>query len=763
MVSALDSGLEDFLEADDDEELEELPPKPTLLEQITDSFRPQNLLSSLVAGSVSGIIGVTAVIAFASLLFTGELSQYGSAAIGFFLFGSIVIAALTSLLSSIPGVIAGIQDSGVAVLGVIGVALSASLPPEASSQQVFITLVAAVMASTILTGVVFLALGFFKLGNLIRFIPYPVIGGFLSGSGLLLVKGAITIMTDAPLVDSLTQLEMWARWLPGLTFAVVLLVMLRRFNHSLIVPGMLVATISIFFLVLWLTGTSVDAATEQGWLLDSIPQGSLWQPVRFADLALVDWKLIVGEVGSLFSVAVVLVIALLLSASGIELEVQQEMDLNRELIVLGAVNVLSGLGASAPGAHYLGSTVLVHHMNARTRLTGVIQACISAVVLFAGASLLTYFPKIMLGGLVMFFGLSFLIRWVIDARTELPAQDYVVVLLILGVIFVFGFLPGVGLGVVMAVILFVVNYSRINVIKHELSGANHRSTVERPRLYRSLLQRKGHWLYMLKLQGFIFFGTANTLFNQFRARILNPELQKPRYFLLDFHLVTGVDSSAMLSFRKMLQLAEQYNVVLIFTALPDTMEAQLERDPFGSLRGERWVAFDDLDHGMEWYEDRVIEDFGSVGLAVRPPTMTRLLQRLLPDQDTVRKMMSYFEQREVAAETVLLSQGDPPNGIYFIEKGQVRVQLELHEERAIRLRTMSSGTAIGELGTYLQIPATASVIAEKPTELFFLSTESLQDMEENSPEISTAFHRFMALTIAERLASAAETMKVVLD
>ncbi len=761
MADAADPSLDALLAAGDDERPAP-PPEPPLLQQIVDSLRPPNLVASLLAGGVSGLIGVTAVIAFASLLFKDGLAAYAPAGIGFFLFGGAVIAAAASLFSSTPGVIAGIQDSGVAVLGVVAAVVIAALPAGAPSGQMFVTAVALVMAATALTGLIFLTLGLFRLGDLIRFIPYPVIGGFLSGSGLLLVSGAISVMSGADLWPSLITPALWLRWLPGLVFALALLLVLRRWDHFLIVPGMLAGAVALFFAILAAAGTSIADARADGWLLSAIPEGSLWQPVALADLQGADWLLVLRQGGSLLSVAVVMVIALLLGASGIEIEVQREMDLNRELIVLGAANLLAALGASPPGSHYLGSTALVHRMKASTRLVGVVQAGIYLFVLFVGASLLGYFPTVVLGGLILYFGLSFLTRWVIDARRELPAQDYLVVLLILGVIFFLGFLPGVGLGVVLAVILFVVNYSRINVIKHELSGANHQSTVERPDLYRKLLQRKGHWLVVLKLQGFIFFGTANTLFNQFRARVLNPDLQKPRYLLLDFHLVTGVDSSAMLSFRKMLQLAEQYGVMLIFTDLPTSLRAHLERPPFAEQRGTRWVAFPDLDHGMEWYENRVIEDFESVGFGVRPPTMTRQLQKMLPGPAAVETMMGYFEHRDVEAGAVVIRQGDPPGGIYFIEKGQLRVQLELSEKRTIRLRTMSSGTAIGELGTYLNIPATASVLAEKPTELFFLSTQALDEMEKKNPEIASAFHHFMAHTLAERLASAAETMKVVL-
>jgi len=757
-----DPNVDALLADDPDEERVAPPPQPTLREQLLDAFKPNNLTASLIAGCVTGIMAITSAIAFASLIFSGEFAAFAPAGIGFLLFGGIVICIIASLFSSANGVVGGVQDSGVAVLSVIAAAIIAGFPAGTPPATLYLTLIASIIVATMLTGLIFLLLGFLKLGNLIRFIPYPVIGGFLSGSGLLLLKGGITVMSGASLGDSLLQPQLIIHWLPGLAFAVILLLITGRIRHFLVVPTVIVGSAGIFFLILLITGVDVATAARQGWLLSS-PGGNLWQPVSFAEIATADWSFILTQTGALLSVGVVMVISLLLGASSLELQIKQDVDLNRELKVLGVANLLAGLGASPPGGLYLGSSALIREMGAATRLVGIAQSLVLAVILFAGGSLLAYFPKFVLGGLILFFGLGWLIRWVIQARSEIPIAEYVIVLLILGVVFAVGFLPGVGLGIVLAVILFVVNYSRINVIKHELSGANHTSTVERPKLYRDLLHRKGHWLYMLKLQGFIFFGTANTLFHQFRGRIENLDLQKPRYFLLDFHHVTGVDSSAMISFQKMLVLAKQHDIKLIFTSLSDIMKSRLQKEPFAAEQGQQWMMFPDLDRGMEWYEDRIIEDFGSVGFAVKPPTMTRELQRVLPNRDSVQKMMEYFERLELPTDTVLLNQNEPSRGIYFIEEGKVRVELALNDRRTIRLRTMNSGTVIGELGTYLNIPTTARVITEQPTVLFFLSSKALKEMERSNPEISTAFHRFMAHAIAERLVSAAETMKVLLD
>ena len=109
---------------------------------------------------------------------------------------------------------------------------------------VFATVLVAIGMSTLLTGIVFFALGRFRLGSLIRFIPYPVIGGFLAGSGWILSQGSITVMTGLPLtLDNLPALigpDMVVKWLPGLGFACALMVTLRVFQPVLAlarVPG----------------------------------------------------------------------------------------------------------------------------------------------------------------------------------------------------------------------------------------------------------------------------------------------------------------------------------------------------------------------------------------------------------------------------------------------------------------------------------------------------------------------------------------------
>lgn len=251
------------------------------------------------------------------------------------------------------------------------------------------------------------------------------------------------------------------------------------------------------------------------------------------------------------TVLIISAIALLLNASGLELTLRQDIDLNRELEAAGIANLAASIGGGPAGYHTLSLSALTHRLGANSRLAGFLTAGVCAATLFFGASILSLFPKPVLGGFLFFLGLSFLVEWLYDAWFKLPRTDYVLVLVILAAVGAVNFLAGVGVGVVVAIVLFVVNYSRINVVKLALSGANFRSNVERPASNRELIQEAGEQLLILRLQEYIFFGTAQNLLDQIRQRAENSTLRPLRYVVLDFRLVHGLDSSAVSSVVRM--------------------------------------------------------------------------------------------------------------------------------------------------------------------------------------------------------------------
>jgi len=251
------------------------------------------------------------------------------------------------------------------------------------------------------------------------------------------------------------------------------------------------------------------------------------------------------------------------------------VDLNHELRAAGLANLLSGLGGGMVGYHALSLSTLSHRIGARGRLPGLIAGALALVMLFAGSALFAFFPKPILGGLLIFLGLDFLVEWVVVAWHKLSPAEYAVVLLILVVIAATNFLIGVGVGLAAMIVLFVLSYSRINVVHHALSGAEISSNVERCAYHRRVLESDlGRHIYILELQGFLFFGTSNALLERLRARVADDEQPPVRYIVLDFRRVTGLDSSAVLSFVKGRQLAEPQGITLVLTHLSARLRRQ---------------------------------------------------------------------------------------------------------------------------------------------------------------------------------------------
>jgi SulP family sulfate permease len=248
------------------------------------------------------------------------------------LFGAFLLGAITAFASSYAGTVARPHEIPAAVIALMAAAIAAGVPNQICMEGAFVTVVATIAVTGCATGIFFLLLGYFKAGNLIRFVPYPVIGGFLAGTGLLLVKGAFGVMTGKALTVAnmayLADPGVFVKWLPGLVFAGVLFLVLRWRNHYLVMPVWLALSFALFYLALPVTGMSLGDARSQGWLIASLEGGGPGA-LSLSSLAGVDWGLVGSQTGRILTVLILSSLSLLLNASGLELVVREEIDLNR--------------------------------------------------------------------------------------------------------------------------------------------------------------------------------------------------------------------------------------------------------------------------------------------------------------------------------------------------------------------------------------------------------------------------------------------------
>ena len=735
-----------------------------MLRDLREDFRPRRLLLGLAAGLVVGAVVVIVAISFAALVFAGDLARFTAIGVGLSLFGAAALAIVVALSSSYRGMVATPQDSTAAVLALIAASTAAAMPAGAGDRQTLLTVVAAIGLTTALTGVFFFLLGWFRLGGLVRYLPYPVVGGFLAGTGWLLVRGSIGVMADVPLApDTLGTLltpDVALRWAPGVAFAVALLLVLRRVEHLLVLPLALVGAIAAFYLLLVATGTSLAEARDLGLLLGPFPDSGLWSPLMLAAATEADWPSVFHQLGSMAPVLVVGVVALLLNATGLELALRRDVDLDRELRIGGVANVLCGALGGLPGFQTLSLSALGHRMSPDSRFVGLFSGMLCGATLMAGDAVLGLLPKAALGGLLCFLGLVFLVEWVFDARATMSRTDSVIVLVILAVIATVGFLESVGIGIGIAVIFFAVNYSRVDVIRYVLDGSTQRSNVDRSAEQQAVLDERGDALLIVRLQGFLFFGTANALLERLRARLDDRDRPALAWVLIDFQLVTGLDSSAVLSFVKLGQLAEARGFGIGLSELGADVEQQLRRGGFlgGSGAPE---TFDDTDRGIQWCEDRLLQDAG-VALEIAAVPIEERLARFFRGRAEVDELLEFFRRIEAEPGTALMRRGEPPDsGLFVVESGQVSVQLEI-EGRTVRLHTMGPGSVIGEIELYTGAPREATIVTEAPAVLWQISLESLQLMQEADPALAEQFHRVVAAIMARRLARNHEVLRAVM-
>jgi SulP family sulfate permease len=747
--------------------------------QFKKELRAKPLLPLITVCLIAALLTITYMVSFGSLIFSGDLAPYLSSGIGFCLMGAVIITSLEALFSGSPGLVAIPAVNSAIILAAVSAGIATAL--KSNPEALFPTVTAAITVAGLATGIVFVGMGWFKLGNLIRFIPYPVIGGFLAGTGWLVISGAFKTMADTPLtlatIPDLFQPELLWRWLPGVLFGVVTWLLVRRFRHYLILPSMILGGVALFYLVMGLTNTSISQASELGFLFKPFPAGGLWQPPPFADFQLVEWGAILAQTGAIATLILISSITLLLYSSGVEVSAAREIDLNQELRACGTANLAAAFTASPPGYVIVTMSVLSSKMGVISRLVGLLIAAICAGVMFFGGSLLSLIPRIVLGGVLTYVALTFLSEWLYDGWRKLSHVDYAIVVLIMLIMSNFGLLAGLGIGLAIAAGLFIVQYSRVPVVHHTLSGRTFRSRVERPAPHVNLLRQAGAGLLALNLQGYLFFGTANRVYQTVREHLESHE-HSLRLVLLDFRRVSGIDASAGLSFLRLKRLLSKEKVILGFAHLNPGVEEKLKPEVLTAADQQNWRIFPDIDRGVEWYEELVLQgdrqeavqaQAGTVqpgqekgGLALLFSALSEQSGEATPEQEAAAlALLKYLERRDLESGERLIQQGELGHCLYFLDAGGLLVEFTAEHGEVVRLATSGPGTIVGELSMYLGAPASATVTATQPSVAYCLSSDSLKRLELEQPASAAVLHRFLLKRVSQRLQSALETVEAL--
>ncbi len=402
--------------------------------------------------------------------------------------------------------------------------------------------------------------------------------------------------------------------------------------------------------------------------------------------------------------------------------------------------------------HDVSDTALVESVGGKDRLTGFVYSALVLAAILAGAEFIEFVPTFLLGGLLIYVGLEFLIDWLWKARDELPLSDYVVVVLILIVIIFSDILQGVTFGFFVAIILFVVNYSQLSVIKIETNGSDHASNVDRDLETRELLNQEGKRVLILILQGFIFFGTADKLISAIRNRIIDVEGSHFDYLVLDFHHVSQLDTSAIVTFSKLAQLSDRIGFHVVISGADEKSIKQLVKHEFFTFGDQQWERNykQHLDMAMDWCERHILTDLNRDG-EQKDLALEDVLGRIAYSEADIEHLSTFFEVEQREAGEYLFREGDKGESLYFVGSGVVVVVLKLPRQQENILRKYTAGAILGEMAIYTGEKRTASVRTETSAVLFRLDKDKLDAMGKRFPASTAALNTYIVRVLAERL------------
>jgi sulfate permease, SulP family len=710
-------------------------------------------LRDLLAGTICSILSVAYCLSYAALIFSGPLKPWLSYGISATFLSAAIAAAVIALRSSLPFAIAGPDTSTSAVTATLAAAMTAQLVAEGNTNLLPPVLIVIALV-TAATGIVLCFLGLSRTGRAIRFIPYPVIGGFLGATGWLMILGAIQVITDQRL--TLTTLSEFSSALmisklgAGLAIAVTLQVFLSRWTNAFVMPSILVAAILAIHVTLPIVGSSLAEAQAGGWMFR--PQGttsvvSPWQP---AELHTFPWTALPWLAGDLVAVIFVTTISLLLNTTGVEIATRREANIDRELQALGVASLLSSALGGYVSSLSLSRTTLAYAAGATGRLTGLTVAGISAGMLVLDPGFLSYVPKYALGGLLFFAGGQLSYRWLIKSAGRLEPLDFLSLVAIALIIIGWGFIAGVIIGGVICCTMFALSASRVDAVKFSFDGSEFHSSLDRSPAELSILAVYGKELQGMALQGYLFFGTANRLYEKVKALIAGQP--HCRFLLFDFRLVIGIDSSATHSFTQIKDAVDEKGVRLVLVNLTPEL-----RRAFQAIRAhtDSVIVVSDLDHALEACENAIIE-------AHRPDEAGFSLHSWMADAlgstECADRLSKCCIRLEVQPGEDVARQGAPSESMHFILKGRVGIFVSTDDGREVRVRSLGPHTTIGEMGLMTGRPRSATVRAEVASTLYVLPMDAFRKITLQDPTLGQALLRFALETMVERLSVANRTI-----
>src|SRR5439155_20205481 len=240
-------------------------------------FKPgiRPVLNDVLGGSAASVLTITFGLSYSLLIFTGPLAPYLSYGVAATFISSAILATVIALGSSFPFAIAAPESSTAAMTGILAASLVEHMTARDPSAALLAPVLMTLALSAIVTGIVLCGFGVTRMGRAIRYVPYPVVGGFLGATGCLLVLGAIRVISGRRLqlatLDQFANVLTLSELAAACAMALVLYLTWHRSRTSFGLPAILVGGVIVAHIVFRLAGITAAEAQASGWTFQPPP------------------------------------------------------------------------------------------------------------------------------------------------------------------------------------------------------------------------------------------------------------------------------------------------------------------------------------------------------------------------------------------------------------------------------------------------------------------------------------------------------------
>ncbi|KKF92494.1 putative protein C24H6.11c [Ceratocystis platani] len=586
-------------------------------------IRPAHCLPAVIVGLLLNILDA---LSYGMILFplaSPIFSQLGSAGISIF-YVSTIISQLTFSTGSIfrggvgselIEVVPFFHNMAGKITRIVG---------EDKPEEVIATTIVAFSTSSIVTGLVFWLMGKFQFGYMVGFIPRHILIGCIGGVGFFLILTGFEVSArldggvqyDLETLRQLMDPETLWQWVIPFFLAIALFWGHSKVKSKYFLPLYILGIPFLFyFFVLTLDHLDVDSLRDSGWIFVGPPSGEpWWYFYTLYQFKLVHWDAVASCFPAMLALTFFGVLHVPINVPALALNIGEDnADLDVELKLHGYSNLISGMLGSIQNYLVYANSVFFMRSGGDSRLAGFMLAGLTFGVMIVGPALIGFIPVMMVGCLIFDLGFELLLDAVWVPRKKLKMAEYLTVLAIVFIMGIYDFVVGIGVGVMLAFVSLIFQTASVPAIRATYSGDIVTSTVRRNPSQHHYLQQAGQQISIVKLTGYLFFGTIVSVEEKIRELLDDKAFSaRPiRYLIVDMRQVTGLDYSAVEAFNTIGRLIKTKNIELIVSGVDP--ESQLGRNlrSVGLVGPEGMGAalLPDLNSALESCENELLKTF----------------------------------------------------------------------------------------------------------------------------------------------------------